>query len=54
MSKGSDLVIVTTRLFEDDLKELRQRADRERTAWQVLLRQLIHAALQANRAKVIK
>lgn len=39
------LITITTRVFEDDVKKLKERAAREYVPWQVLLRLTIRRAL---------
>lgn len=43
------LIVVTTRLFSDDIAHLKEMAQTKRSEWQVELRQLVHRALKDKR-----
>jgi predicted DNA binding CopG/RHH family protein len=46
------LTTVTTRLFTDDVEELKRRAAIEFTPWQVSLRLLVRRALRGERKEI--
>ena len=45
---------VNTRLFSDDIKELKRLAKAEMLPWQVVLRRVVHDAIQAKKEIVIR